>query len=186
MSDIKLRSFESKILFFNGMYKLPVSATPSINAVVADELKKDGGETGEAKSNQGDLLLKRLRNFKSILLKEVDEMDQIIAKVDGTVPSGELDVLVDLADLLADLQVYCASEMAKYGLPVNEVLSIVMSSNFSKLGPNGEPIYDEEGKVQKGPGYWKPEPLIRQLLQEKIDEAKEKWPTGIVWREDAK
>jgi hypothetical protein len=39
-----------------------------------------------------------------------------------------------------------------------------MESNFSKLGADGQPIYDERGKVMKGPSYWKPEPRIRSLL----------------------
>jgi predicted HAD superfamily Cof-like phosphohydrolase len=71
-----------------------------------------------------------------------------------------------LADLLGDIQVYCASEMRKFGLPQDDVLSIIMQSNFSKLGADGKPIYDERGKVQKGPGYWKPEPKISAMLEE--------------------
>ena len=46
------------------------------------------------------------------------------------------------------------------------ILNIIMESNFSKLGPDGKPIYDERGKVLKGPGYWKPEPAIRQYLSQ--------------------
>ncbi len=69
-----------------------------------------------------------------------------------------------LGDLLGDVQVYCASEMAKFGLPLDEVLAIIMQSNFSKLDADGKPIYDERGKVMKGPGYWKPEPKIQALL----------------------
>lgn len=38
-----------------------------------------------------------------------------------------------------------------------------MQSNFSKLGADGKPIYDERGKVQKGQNYWKPEPKIKAL-----------------------
>jgi predicted HAD superfamily Cof-like phosphohydrolase len=69
-----------------------------------------------------------------------------------------------LADLLGDIQVYAASEMAKFGLPLDQVLAIIMQSNFSKLGADGKPIYDERGKVQKGPDYWKPEPKIKEML----------------------
>jgi hypothetical protein len=43
-----------------------------------------------------------------------------------------------------------------------------MDSNFSKLGADGKPIYDERGKVMKGPFYWKPEPKIKELLLERI------------------
>jgi predicted HAD superfamily Cof-like phosphohydrolase len=60
--------------------------------------------------------------------------------------------------------VYCASEAKRWGLPLDEILNVIMQSNFSKLDANGEPIYDERGKVMKGPNYWKPEPKISQLL----------------------
>jgi hypothetical protein len=91
---------------------------------------------------------------------------------------------VDLADWLGDIQVYCASEMAKYGIPITETKRIIMSSNFSKLDAKGQPIYDDEGKVQKGPMYWKPEPRIKAMLAEKIEEAilaNRKEENGIVW-----
>ena len=101
--------------------------------------------------------------FKDILMEEVHEIDEIIAaQQEGKDP---LEVLTMLADLLGDIQVYCASEMAKFGLPLDQVLGIIMQSNFSKLGADGLPIYDERGKVMKGPGYWKPEPKIRALLE---------------------
>lgn len=45
-----------------------------------------------------------------------------------------------------------------------EILDIIMQSNFSKLGEDGKPIYDERGKIMKGPGYWKPEPKIAEYL----------------------
>jgi hypothetical protein len=44
------------------------------------------------------------------------------------------------------------------------VLQIIMDSNASKLGADGKPIYDANGKFLKGPNYWKPEPKIRELL----------------------
>jgi hypothetical protein len=42
---------------------------------------------------------------------------------------------------------------------------------MSKLGADGLPIYDERGKVLKGPGYWKPEPTISLMLQNEINRA---------------
>ena len=75
-------------------------------------------------------------------------------------------LLTEMSDWLGDIVVYCASEARRWGLPLNNILSIIMESNFSKLGADGEPIYDERGKVMKGPHYWKPEPKISALLQE--------------------
>jgi predicted HAD superfamily Cof-like phosphohydrolase len=75
------------------------------------------------------------------------------------------EVLVAMADLLGDVMVYCRSEALKYGLPLEEVLDVIMDSNESKLGADGKPIYDANGKFLKGPNYWKPEPRITALLQ---------------------
>ena len=60
--------------------------------------------------------------------------------------------------------VYCRSEALKYGIPLEEVLSIIMDSNESKLGADGKPIYNANGKFLKGPNYRKPEPMIKKLL----------------------
>jgi len=72
--------------------------------------------------------------------------------------------LVEIADLLGDIVVYCRSEALKYGIPLEGVLDIIMDSNESKLGADGLPIYNEDGKFLKGPNYWRPEPMIRALL----------------------
>ena len=58
--------------------------------------------------------------------------------------------------------------MAKFGLPLDKTLDIIMSSNFSKLDENGQPIYDERGKILKGSGYWKPEPKLSKMLKSKM------------------
>jgi predicted HAD superfamily Cof-like phosphohydrolase len=67
-------------------------------------------------------------------------------------------------DLLGDFQLYSASEMKKSGIQLDATLEIIMESNFSKQDLNGKPIYDERGKGQKGPNYWKPEPSIQAML----------------------
>ncbi len=147
-----MSQFANHIKKFNGIYKLPVAAQPTLAAV-------------------GDPVA-RLKAFKDILSEELNEIDEVIIKVEAcrqeeSVPMG-IEALTALADLLGDIQVYCASEMAKFGLPLDEVLSIIMESNFSKLGADGLPIYDERGKVQKGPNYYKPEPQISNLIESLI------------------
>ena len=133
--------------------------------------------------------LERLKNFKNILGEELEEIDEIIKKYDqlisphiytlGENPSQEqinlavpkdkkIEILTELADWLGDIKVYVASEARRYGLPIYDVLDIIMQSNFSKLGADGKPIYDERGKVMKGPNYWKPEPKIKDLLSDKF------------------
>jgi predicted HAD superfamily Cof-like phosphohydrolase len=139
-----MSTFSEDIKKFNGIYQLPVSAKPTLDVGVS--------------------VVDRLQAFKSILSEELDEIDEIIDAAQQQAPA--LEVLTMLADLLGDIQVYCASEMAKFGLPLDQVLAIIMQSNFSKLGADGQPIYDERGKVQKGPNYWKPEPAIRVALED--------------------
>ena len=139
-----MRPFSEDIKQFNGIYKLPVNATPTLDVGVP--------------------AAERMAAFKDILMEEVHEMDDIIAAQNAG--KDPIEVLTMLADLLGDIQVYCASEMAKFGLPLDQVLSIIMQSNFSKLGADGLPIYDERGKVMKGPNYWKPEPKLQAMLTE--------------------
>ncbi len=139
-----MSEFSEAIVAFNHMYKLPVEEVPTI------------------------ISAQRLINFKSILKKELDEIDDILAKWNGQEVLSKAELLTDIADLLGDIQVYCASEMAKWGLPLDQTLSIIMESNMSKLGADGLPIYDAEGKVQKGPNYWKPEPRIAQMIQGRL------------------
>ncbi|MCY1375996.1 hypothetical protein D9M69_634510 [compost metagenome] len=95
-------------------------------------------------------------------MAEVHEIDEIVEKIERGEP--DIEVKVAIADLLGDVIVYCRSEALKYGLPLEEVLDIIMDSNESKLGSDGKPIYDENGKFLKGPNYWKPEPKIEVLL----------------------
>ena len=64
---------------------------------------------------------------------------------------------VEAADALADL-VYVIYGMAlETGIDLAAVLAEVQRSNMSKLGTDGRPIYREDGKVLKGPGYFAPD-----------------------------
>ena len=146
---------EQAIRQFNAMYKMPVNDVPTLTP------------TNEPMSE-------RLIKFKSILKKELNEIDAIILEARATEDIGKQDdgtkvlLLTDLADLLGDIQVFCASEMLKFGLPLDKTLHLIMMSNFSKLNPDGSATFDEEGKLQKGPNYWKPEPYIQKMLQDHI------------------
>ena len=138
-----MKSFAQRIAAMNAMYGLPASDRPALPADVADRLTK----------------------FKATLLDEVHEIDEIVALSKNG--GDATDVAVAIADLLGDIMVYCRSEALKYGLPLEDVLDIIMDSNESKLGADGNPIYDANGKFLKGPNYWKPEPKIKVLLQER-------------------
>ncbi len=135
------KHFHERIATMNAMYKLPASDKPVVPDNVADRLVK----------------------FKATLMDEVHEIDDIVEMVGKG--ADKMDVAVAIADLLGDVIVYCRSEALKYGLPLEAVLDVIMDSNESKLGADGKPIYDANGKFLKGPSYWKPEPKIMELLQ---------------------
>lgn len=63
------------------------------------------------------------------------------------------DMLKELADLVIVVYGYAAT----FGWDLDEALRRVHASNMSKLGPDGKPIYREDGKVLKGPNYEAPD-----------------------------
>ena len=71
--------------------------------------------------------------------------------------------LVEIADALTDI-LYVTYGMAHaLGIPIDECFAEVQASNMSKLGEDGKPIYREDGKVMKGPSYFKPD--LNNVLQ---------------------
>lgn len=114
-----------------------------------------------------DEMSERIGNFEKILKEECEEIKDIkdSLNVYGLTAAKMLRARVMLADLLGDIISYCASEAQRWDIPLEEVLAIIMASNFSKLDAEGKPIKDERGKFMKGPGYWKPEPYIQALLE---------------------
>ena len=146
-------TFLRLIAIMNRTYKLPMNRVPG----------------------KGMDLPEQLQNFKKILSDEIAEIDDIIlnnehaSDIQAKMAAGNMDEIVldahtALADLLADIVVYCFSESLKHGIYLPAVLQSVMVSNFSKLGEDGQPIKDETGKFLKGPNYHPPEPAIKELL----------------------
>ncbi len=66
--------------------------------------------------------------------------------------------LVEVADALGDMLYILCGTIIEHGLQykIDEVFDEIQRSNMSKLGEDGEPIYREDGKVLKGPNYFKP------------------------------
>lgn len=107
-------------------------------------------------------LITRQTQFLKIIKDEVEEGQEILDNYAKN--PNDLEALVELSDWLGDMVVYCTSEAMRYGIPLPEVLNCIMESNFSKLGTDGKAIM-KEGKVQKGPNFYKPEPAIKSLLE---------------------
>lgn len=66
--------------------------------------------------------------------------------------------LVEVADALGDMLYILCGTILEHGMQhkIEEVFNEIQRSNMSKLGANGKPIYREDGKVMKGPNYFKP------------------------------
>ena len=65
--------------------------------------------------------------------------------------------IVEVADALTDILVVTYGAGAAFGIDLDKCFEEVQSSNMSKLDENGKPIYNESGKVMKGPNYFKPD-----------------------------
>lgn len=75
--------------------------------------------------------------------------------------------LTEIADALGDQLYILCGTILKHGLQhvIEDVFDEIHRSNMSKLGEDGKPIYREDGKVLKGPNYFKPD--IAAILEKK-------------------
>ena len=64
--------------------------------------------------------------------------------------------LLEVADALTDILYVTYGAGHAFGIDLDKCFNEVQSSNMSKLGKNGKPIYNDSGKVMKGPNYFKP------------------------------
>ncbi len=73
--------------------------------------------------------------------------------------------LVEVADALGDMLYILCGTIIEHGMQhkIEEVFNEIQRSNMSKLGADGKPIYREDGKVLKGPNYFKPN--IQEILK---------------------
>ena len=65
--------------------------------------------------------------------------------------------LLEVADALTDILYVTYGAGHAFGIDLDKCFEEVQSSNMSKLGENGKPIYNDSGKVMKGPKYFKPD-----------------------------
>ncbi|MDT0689537.1 nucleoside triphosphate pyrophosphohydrolase family protein [Salegentibacter sp. F188] len=73
--------------------------------------------------------------------------------------------LTEVADALGDMLYILCGTIIEHGMQhkIEEVFDAIQLSNMSKLGADGKPVYREDGKVLKGPGYFKPD--IEKILK---------------------
>ena len=71
--------------------------------------------------------------------------------------------MVEIADALTDILYVTYGAGHAFGIDLDKCFNEVQESNMSKLGKNNKPIYNENGKVMKGPNYFKPN--LNQFLK---------------------
>jgi predicted HAD superfamily Cof-like phosphohydrolase len=82
-----------------------------------------------------------------LIKEELDELNQAIKERD----------IKEVADALTDILYVTYGAGHAFGIDLDKCFNEVQKSNMSKLGSNGKPIYNENGKVMKGPTYFKPD-----------------------------
>ena len=83
----------------------------------------------------------------SLISEELEEFKTAIEKND----------LKEVADALTDILYVTYGAGHSFGINLDKCFNEVQESNMSKLGEDGNPIYNDAGKVMKGPNYFKPD-----------------------------
>ena len=82
-----------------------------------------------------------------LIKEELDELKEAMNNND----------LLEVADALTDILYVTYGAGHAFGIDLDKCFDEVQNSNMSKLGENGKPIYNDAGKVMKGPKYFKPD-----------------------------
>ena len=91
---------------------------------------------------------KKINELRFLLIKEeLQELKQAFDSSD----------LLEVADALTDILYVTYGAGHAFGIDLDSCFNEVQNSNMSKLGLDGKPIYNEAGKVMKGPKYFKPD-----------------------------
>lgn len=83
------------------------------------------------------------------------EVEEAVKKMLVFGQVGQAD-LIGVADALGDLEYVVNGAALEQGIPLPEVVAEIHDSNMTKLGPDGKPIYREDGKILKGEDYRPP------------------------------
>ena len=103
---------------------------------------------GQEVKKKPSLSTDKINNLRTNLIEEeLDEFKEAISKKD----------LKEVADALTDILYVTYGAGHAFGINLDDCFEEVQKSNMSKLGDDGNPIYNENGKVMKGPKYFKPD-----------------------------
>ena len=90
----------------------------------------------------------KITSLRYDLIKE--ELDELKVAI-------ESDDIKEVADALTDILYVTYGAGHAFGIDLDKCFEEVQNSNMSKLGSDGKPIYNDKGKVMKGPNYFKPD-----------------------------
>tara|TARA_B100001540_G_C15789401_1_gene634705 strand:+ start:575 stop:946 length:372 start_codon:yes stop_codon:yes gene_type:complete len=112
-----------------------------------DDVKKFMKAFGQPVKTKPNFPDEKTINLRFDLIKEeLSELDQAIKEKD----------LTEVADALTDILYVTYGAGCAYGIDLDKCFKEVQRANMSKLGADGKPIYNEKGKVMKGPNYSPP------------------------------
>ena len=103
------------------------------------------GQEVKTKADFPNDKIKKLR--LDLIREELSELEEAIEKKD----------IKEVADALTDILYVTYGAGHAFGINLDSCFEEVQNSNMSKLGSDGKPIYNEHGKVMKGPDYFKPD-----------------------------
>ena len=83
----------------------------------------------------------------ALIKEELNELKEAIDKKD----------IIEVADALTDILYVTYGAGHAFGINLDKCFAEVQNSNMSKLSSDGKPIYNDKGKVMKGPNYFKPD-----------------------------
>ena len=106
---------------------------------------KTFGQEIKSKSELSNEKINKLR--VNLIEEELDELKLAISQNN----------IKEVADALTDILYVTYGAGHAFGINLDQCFNEVQNSNLSKLGSDGKPIYNEFGKVMKGPNYFKPE-----------------------------
>ncbi len=102
---------------------------------------------GQEVKKKSELSSEKINSLRlSLIQEELDELTKAIKEND----------ILEVADALTDILYVTYGAGQAFGINLDKCFDEVQKSNMSKLGKDGKPIYNENGKVMKGPDYFKP------------------------------
>ena len=102
---------------------------------------------GQEVKKKSELSSDKINSLRlSLIQEELDELTKAMKENDT----------LEVADALTDILYVTYGAGHAFGIDLDKCFDEVQNSNMSKLDENGKPIYNESGKVMKGPNYFKP------------------------------